>query len=605
MNRIFGELLESTLIAQPKLQVPFPPPGSTSNTFLNSTSGSTSFLYSTVNPSMIIQHPGYFYLIAARSEQERWNRFNQAKLGTPAPNPDEKTLFFYSCLEKESKLDHANMLVEGLTKAYEMFKKYKGSRMTLFIAFDIARIYQLTSQFELAIKFYERIGKTLRKEGWLELLGDVCSRLLECGENVGDVKGQIESLVELIYPQLVIDSSYTTATYAKLIQKANSLTNSLEVDMSQILSFLLVDFVFKRSQVQVNEEILFQFSIENNGSLEESVHVEKVVVGFSDLTSFTLTRGEALNQKRKFQGSTLLTFSEVIGDLNGDSATSLDIGPQSKHVFQVSITRKKHQVLSASSISIYLTDKLVLMFKVDAQKKRGRWLVHDSVGSALQWTTLPLRDPIIRIEQREPLVVASLSLDYQKVYVDELVPVLVTVQSSETEAVFGIVILKCFLGNSMDADTGVVFYQNADGTGVSSTIQLDLGLVAACTSQTRTVYVKSNKIGPKTIVPTIYTSSTRISVDDFDLSAPDLLWKDFDSISLDYECVFELVNCTNVLPVKALPDSGMGPLVSHDVLNEGQIQRKMRYLMNLSLRLTAHDEIYIEKVFAEPIQVHQ
>lgn len=55
-------------------------------------------------------------------------------------------------LAHEKQLDHSTMTIEFLTKAYEQFKRYRNSRMTLYLAAEIAGTYYEGGKFEMALK---------------------------------------------------------------------------------------------------------------------------------------------------------------------------------------------------------------------------------------------------------------------------------------------------------------------------------------------------------------------------------------------------------------------------------------------------------------------
>lgn len=94
--RTLGEIIESAL-SKRALQVPYPPLGSAatpsaavsilntiSNTGMNVISGGDVPIavfgpYSAVNPAIMIQHPGFFFLTAARCTEQRWVRYRQSK----------------------------------------------------------------------------------------------------------------------------------------------------------------------------------------------------------------------------------------------------------------------------------------------------------------------------------------------------------------------------------------------------------------------------------------------------------------------------------------------------------------------------------------------
>jgi hypothetical protein len=70
--------------------------------------------------------------------------------------------------------------------------------MTIFLASEIARIYQQNSEYEMALKFYERISITYRKEKWYTLLADILKRIKDCAFNIKNYKLFLSATLELI-----------------------------------------------------------------------------------------------------------------------------------------------------------------------------------------------------------------------------------------------------------------------------------------------------------------------------------------------------------------------------------------------------------------------
>lgn len=98
---------------------------------------------------------------------------------------------------KLSGLDHAALIIDLLTVAYEQFKKMKHTRMTLYLASDIARIYMKAQKHDLSLRFFERIVKSYRKEGWSVIFNLVISEMIECAKKIGHWDVAVGGLIEL------------------------------------------------------------------------------------------------------------------------------------------------------------------------------------------------------------------------------------------------------------------------------------------------------------------------------------------------------------------------------------------------------------------------
>ncbi|KAI8866506.1 hypothetical protein GQ42DRAFT_181283 [Ramicandelaber brevisporus] len=68
-------------------------------------------------------------------------------------------------------------IVDMLTRAYERFKHLRAHRTTTFLAAEIANTYMTAGKFAMAIKFYQRIIRVYRREGWPMIAGQLLQNL--------------------------------------------------------------------------------------------------------------------------------------------------------------------------------------------------------------------------------------------------------------------------------------------------------------------------------------------------------------------------------------------------------------------------------------------
>ncbi|KAG6857740.1 hypothetical protein H0H87_004156 [Tephrocybe sp. NHM501043] len=129
-----------------------------------------------INPSHALQHPGFYYFMAAKCTETRRERFlaaleieNSQKV--PASSPgfsnekkvDHLTIILevrpFSCMPPSLVVDF--IMLQLYTKAYELFKKHTvvdpqnltQSRLTLWIAYRIALTYYESAKHDMAIRF--------------------------------------------------------------------------------------------------------------------------------------------------------------------------------------------------------------------------------------------------------------------------------------------------------------------------------------------------------------------------------------------------------------------------------------------------------------------
>lgn len=110
------------------------------------------------------------------------------------------------------------------TKSYELFKKYRAGqgRMTLYVAYQIARTYHDSEKYDLAVKFavlslyhimpalgltrrtcdrfFDRIAKTYKTERWDPLLVPILSMWYNCARQLGDTDLMVRLLVNMLTP---------------------------------------------------------------------------------------------------------------------------------------------------------------------------------------------------------------------------------------------------------------------------------------------------------------------------------------------------------------------------------------------------------------------
>lgn len=79
-------------------------------------------------------------------------------------------------LRHERSVPHSAQIIELFTLAYEHFKRHRGVRHTLHVASQIAGIHALDGNPSMSARFDERVARTYRREGWLNILEMVAAR---------------------------------------------------------------------------------------------------------------------------------------------------------------------------------------------------------------------------------------------------------------------------------------------------------------------------------------------------------------------------------------------------------------------------------------------
>lgn len=220
-----------------------------------------------INPTHALQHPGFYYYMAAKCTEMRRERF----LAVLEVEDSPQTMTLSPGFANEKKIDHLAVILELYTKSYELFKKYTSvpspnatqGRLTLWIAYRIAQTYYDSGKFDMAIRFFERIAKTYHREKWYPMLRPLLSTWYACAQQLGDV----ELSVKLLFEQLGQDSldtedpdSIEEDLLSILKSTVPSSDAALSIDLSESPIFNS-NVVFWVPEVKVGEVGAFQLSL--------------------------------------------------------------------------------------------------------------------------------------------------------------------------------------------------------------------------------------------------------------------------------------------------------------------------------------------------------
>ncbi|RDB24899.1 Trafficking protein particle complex subunit 11 [Hypsizygus marmoreus] len=276
-NRIFAELLDQGTRSTLKIPIHKPAPATTSNAAyvqnLNNPRGSgaagatevDSLRLLGINPSHALQHPGFYYYMAAKCTEMRRERF----LAALEMEQSQKLVVSSPGFANEKKVDHLTIILELYTKAYELFKKYtpqspSQSRLTLWIAYRIAQTYYDSGKFDMAIRFFERIAKTYRREKWGSMLRPLLATWYACARELGDVDLSVKLLIEMLGHDVGETEDPTSVEEDLLAILKSTVPSSddvLVVDLTESQPIFDSNVVFWASEVKVGEPAAFQFSV--------------------------------------------------------------------------------------------------------------------------------------------------------------------------------------------------------------------------------------------------------------------------------------------------------------------------------------------------------
>ncbi|PIL33423.1 hypothetical protein GSI_04045 [Ganoderma sinense ZZ0214-1] len=267
-HRVFAELLEQGTRTTLKIPSAYPPPAPSAaavaaQALEASQIGLDAMRVLGLNPSQALQHPGFYYYMAARCTERRRERFlstSEDSEGQQANSPG---------FVNEKKVDHLTIVLELYTRAYELFKKWSPQqnnnpgRLTLWIAYRIAQTYYESGKFDMAVRFFERIARTYRRESWESLLHPLLSQWYKCAQQLGDVDLSVKLLVEMLGYGASASADDPDALQDDLLAVLQSTVPSatdepLVVDLSESKPLLKTSVVFWEPEVDVGVLAPFQ-----------------------------------------------------------------------------------------------------------------------------------------------------------------------------------------------------------------------------------------------------------------------------------------------------------------------------------------------------------
>ncbi|KAI0687431.1 Gryzun, putative trafficking through golgi-domain-containing protein [Cytidiella melzeri] len=283
-HRVFAELLEQG--TRSTLTIPTYLPSSTSaaSTIVAQATDSQRSVVELeslrtlgLNPTQALQHPGFYYFMAARCVENRRARFLDA-LENEGPNSVSSPGF-----ANENKVDHLTIILELYTRSYELFKKYSThsganlGRQTLWIAYRIARTYHDSGKFDMAVKFFERIAKTYRRESWDVMLRPLLKTWYACAQQLGDMELSVQLLLEMLAYGPAADDEDFDAIQEDLLAVFRSTVPSssdapLVVDLNDAEPLLDYSVVFWSPEVMIDERAVYQITL----SAPSSVHISSL-----------------------------------------------------------------------------------------------------------------------------------------------------------------------------------------------------------------------------------------------------------------------------------------------------------------------------------------
>ncbi|KZP28516.1 hypothetical protein FIBSPDRAFT_917686 [Athelia psychrophila] len=318
-----------------------------------------------LNPAHALQHPGFYYYMAARCTEQRRERFlavvpAEAAHGSSAPG-----------FINERKVDHLTIILELYTKSYELFKKYSPvnsqntnqGRLTLWIAYRIAETYYESGKYDMAVKFFERIAKTYRREKWSWMLRPLLVSWYACAKEIDAVDLSAKLLLEMISYGARLDDDgpeKLSVEFLHLLQNAApSSEEPLILDLSESEPIFDSMVVFWRPEVQVGEAVAFQLSLSAPSDVSIfALPVTSLKIHFMDGLGQLAITHQAASEELASHHIQLIDVGHVHlgGEAPNEVRADLRWTTRSKVVFSGTVILEKPGTIKISSVVLGLQE---------------------------------------------------------------------------------------------------------------------------------------------------------------------------------------------------------------------------------------------------------
>ncbi|KAI9568859.1 Gryzun, putative trafficking through golgi-domain-containing protein [Boletus coccyginus] len=460
-----------------------------------------------LNPSHALQHPGHYYYMAARCTEARRERFLASENASQGANTPPG-------YANEKKVDHLTIALELYTKSYELFKKYSSTtsqgRLTLWIACRIAQTYYQSGKFELAIRFFERIAKTYRREKWSAMLRPLFPTWYACAQKLGDVELTVRLLVEMIgYGDT--DEPGTLQDDLLTLLKTSvpfSTEDVLVVDLKESEPILNTSVVFWKPEVRVGEEVAFQIMLAApRGAVISELPIDSISIVFSEGYTPIMIHHDASAQSEPVR---LVSLGQVRGENPIEVAVHLRWRPGDQVILTGTLASDVTGVFSVSNIVVTLKEgswTIEVPHEPCASRESSlavpRWL-----SSVRPVSFIPVtRDNFSSVTVRHRPHQLSISFSHHEpALLDEAYPIVIEITNTDDRAL-DVVVDVLLQPTEVDEAVQFISFDDQKSSGLIKGIQF--GIVKPGVSLVKTlVLMSSGAPGDRTIDVSVQSSTT-------------------------------------------------------------------------------------------------
>ncbi|WVF72135.1 hypothetical protein IAT40_006947 [Kwoniella sp. CBS 6097] len=224
------------------------------------------------NPLQVLQQPAFYYYTAASCSVQRQIKFQEAlEAEKDAQGSEAGSASGYVStapgFANEKKVDHAALVIELFTKSYSLLKEqeHAQNRMALFVAFRIAEVYCQSNQYDMALRFFDRISQGFRRERWSPIVRQIRKLWYECAQQTGSVETAARLLVEMMCPGSGVEGEDRSALQEDLLSllktTAPASADPVVVDMEGQSSLLDVRAGFWSSESMLSKQVPYQITL--------------------------------------------------------------------------------------------------------------------------------------------------------------------------------------------------------------------------------------------------------------------------------------------------------------------------------------------------------
>ncbi|GJN91753.1 hypothetical protein Rhopal_004776-T1 [Rhodotorula paludigena] len=270
--RLFGDLTTIALRSGFRLPSLRPPPTPRLPPAAAAAGAAGQFPSPGLVPLNVLQHAGHYYHLAAVCAVARRDTFraaarriDEAAAGEQGQAGDAATSS--PALAHERKVDHAEIIVELFTKAYEFFKAHRAKNMTFCIAAEIASAHLEAGKFDTALKFYDRIAKNYRRDGWRDVLDMILERSFRAALECQDWPSALRAGFELLAPTSRVSTEQREEYARRVVELLQTQVPPapeqarLELDMTDMAPLFECHLAFLRPSTHTSQPVPFQLSL--------------------------------------------------------------------------------------------------------------------------------------------------------------------------------------------------------------------------------------------------------------------------------------------------------------------------------------------------------